>query len=84
MENMEIIKTETIEHACCYNDLFGEDSVTVTLRKYFDSYEVVYETPDCYYVFGENCIFSREKAEEIYSEHVDRAKMLAQDRSEWL
>ena len=73
----ETIKTETIEHAARYCEQSDSDSITVTLYRWYDSYEVIYATPERYYVFGEGKNLTLEQAEEIYNEHVKIAKRLA-------
>lgn len=78
---LEIIKTETIEHAACYCEWSDSDSITVELRKWCGFYEVVYETPDRFHVFGENKGLTLEQAEEIYNEHVEIANRLAAERT---
>ena len=77
----ETIKTETIEHAACYCEWSYSDSITVTLSRWYDSYEVVYATPERCYVFGEDKNLTLEQAEEIYNEHVEIAKRLAAERA---
>lgn len=77
----ETIKTETIEHAACYCECTDSDSITVELRRWNGSYEVVYAAPERYYVFGEDKDLTLEQAEEIYNEHVEIAKRLAAGRA---
>lgn len=77
----ETIKTEIIEHAACYCECTDSDSITVELRRWYGSYEVVYATPERYYVFGEDKDLTLEQAEEIYNEHVEIAKRLAAKRA---
>ena len=60
---IETIKTEIIEHAACYCEWSDSDSITVTLRRWYDSYEVVYATPEKCYVFGEDKNLTLEQAE---------------------
>ena len=74
MKNMRKLLTETIEHAALYSSIYDDDSITVTLRKYYDSYEVVYETPERYYVFGQNVDWSFEHALNVYSEFVKKCE----------
>lgn len=81
---IETIKTETIEHAACYCEQSDSDSITVTLRRWYDAFEVVYATPERYYVFGEDKDLTLEQAEEIYNEHVENAKQLAAERAMFL
>lgn len=78
---VETIKTKTIEHAACYCEWSDSDSITVTLRRYNDSCEVVYETPERYYVLGEDKNLTLEQAEVIYNEHVEIAKRSADARA---
>ena len=80
----ETIKTETIEHAACYCEWSDSDSITVTLRRWRGSYEVIYATPERYYVFGEDRDLTLEQAEEIYNVHVETAKQLAAERTIFL
>lgn len=77
----EIIKTETIEHAACYCEWLDSDSITVTLRRWYDSYEIVYATPEKYYVLGEDKNLTLAQAEKIYNEHIKTAKQLAAERA---
>jgi hypothetical protein len=77
----EAIKSETIEHAACYCEWADSDSITVELRRWNGSYEVVYSTPERYHVFGEGKGLTLEQAEEIYDEHVELAKRLAAGRA---
>ena len=76
---IKTIKTETIEHAACHCE--WSDSITVTLRRWYNSYEVIYATPERRYVFGEDKNLTLEQAEEIYNEHVEIAKRLAAERA---
>lgn len=78
---IETIKTETVEHAACYCEWSDSDSITVTLRRWYDSYEVVYATPERHYVFGEGKNLTIEQAEEIYDVNVENAKRLAAARA---
>lgn len=79
---MKELLTETIEHAALYNKIYNDDSITVTLRKYYDSYEVVYETPERYYVLGQDCEWCFEHAFNVYNEYVAEAKKNAADIAE--
>lgn len=78
---VETIKTKTVEHAACYCEWSDSDSITVTLRRWFDSYEVVYATPERYCVLGEDKDLTLEQAEEIYNREVETAKQLAAERA---
>ena len=78
---IEIIKTETIEHAACYCEWSDSDSITVKLRRWYDSYEAVYATPERCYVLVEDKNITLEQAEEIYNKHVELAKLLAAERA---
>lgn len=80
----ETIKAETIEHAACYCEWSDSDSVIVTLRKWYDAYEVVIEAPERYYVLGEDKNLTLAQAEKIYNEHVETAKQLAAERAMFL
>lgn len=77
----ETIKAETIEHAACDCEWADSDSITVELRRWNGSYEVVYATPERYYVFGEGKDLTLEQAEVIYNDHVELAKRIAAGRA---
>ena len=80
----ETIKTETIEHAACYCEWSDSDSIIVTLRKWYDAYEVVCETPEAFYVLGEGRNLTLAQAEAIYNGRVESAKRLAAERAMFL
>ena len=57
------------------------DSITVTLRKWLGSYEVVHAFPNRCYVYGEDCNYTLKQAEEVYNRLLEAAKQCAAERA---